>query len=697
MTHQNIGKLLNPQSLAIAGPNDKNNAGAQALANARASGFSGPIYPINPNYELLQGLKCYPSLSAVPTVPDTLVVAVPTLGAMKLLREAESVGVPSIVFFNGGFLDSGNEAGHERHNELMTIAGRAGMAVAGPNCMGLLSRRKRFDSSFIPQPRPEFIDGISIVSQSGGLLNAFVELATNRGIGFNYLISSGNEAVLSTADYLEWLTNDRATNTIVCVIEGLKDGARFRSVLEQATRQKPVVILKLGRSDAGQSVVMAHTGSLAGSDATFAAMCAQCGSVLVDTVDAALETAAMFNKVPLPQGDRVVMFSGSGGATALATDLASGLGLKFNPLAADTNARLQEIFQVERPFINPFDVGAYPLFVKDNGMQRCLEVLSADDTIDLIGCVLIVQRDLQPIHKAVFSQMAAAASKAKRPIVLISEMTSHWRDTPPDLGVYATGSLQEGLVALRGLADYAAYRRRVANLATPPIKVATPVPKSGRGILTEFESKKLLGQAGMPVTREVLTQTIDQAIAAAIDIGFPVALKVQSPNLMHKTDAGALALNISNELDLRLAFQRLVANAGDSGIDGLLLQEMVHDGVEFLLGMHRDAVLGPVVVLSPGGVFVELFEQSATLRLPPFGADVAESMIDESNAARRLLGGFRSHPPADRDALVRLICEFSVFVVGVGEHVASIDLNPVLVLPRGNGVMIVDAAIEFTK
>ena len=695
MNPENIRKLLNPRSLAICGPNDKNNVGAQALANAIASGFSGPVYPINPNYETLQGLRCYPSLAVLPEVPDTVIVAVPTQGAMKILHEAAAIGVPSLIFFNGGFADAGNEAGRRRHQELMEVVDRTGMAVAGPNCMGLLSRRKRFDSSFVPQPRPGHVDGISVVSQSGGLLNAFVELATNRGIGFNYLISSGNEAVINTADYLEWLADDADTKVIVCVIEGLKQGPRFRAVLERATRRKPVVIVKLGRSEAGQSAVMAHTGSLAGSDATFAAMGGQCGAVLVETVDAALETAAMFIKVPTPQGGRTVLFSGSGGATALATDLASQLGLKFNPLSTGTNARLQEIFEVERPFINPFDVGAYPLFLKNNNMERCLEVLAADDTIDLIGCVLVVQRDLLPMHKNVFDQMAAVAANVNKPIVLIAEMTSHWRDAPPDLGVHTTGSLHDGLIALRALVDYAAYRRRPAATVSAAANVAVPVPENGRAILTEFESKKVLGRAGLPVTREILARTADEAVSAAADIGFPVALKVQSPDLMHKTDAGALALGIGDEKEIRAAFERLIANAGRSRIDGILVQEMVEGGVEFLLGMHRDAVLGPVVVLSPGGIFVELFEQSAALRLPPFGAEVAESMIDEFAAARRLLDGFRGRPPADRAALVRLICDFSAFAAGVGEHVASIDLNPVSVLPRG--VKIVDAAIEFTR
>jgi acetyltransferase len=533
-------------------------------------------------------------------------------------------------------------------------------------------------------------------------VNAFIELATNRGIGFNYVISSGNEAVLNTQHYLDWLADDPETKVIVSVIEGVKDGARFRAALERATRRKPVVVLKLGRSEAGRVAVMAHTGSLAGSDETFKALCIQCGAVLVDTVDAALETAAMLLKVPLPKGDRMVIFSGSGGATTLATDIASGLGLKFLPLTASTNARMQQIFEVPKPFINPFDVGAYPLLARGNNMKDCLETLVADETVDLIGCVLIVQRDLLPIHKRVFDQMAAVVPNTSKPIVLIAEMASHWRDLPSDLGVYTTASLQEGLVALRGLADYAAYRRRLPaeTKAGNVRRTAVPAPTDGRVALTEFESKRVLAEAGLPITREELVKTADEAVAAATRIGFPVALKVQSPDLMHKTDVGALALDLKNGAEVRAAFERLFENVteravGRPRIDGLLVQEMVADGVEFLLGMHRDPALGPVVVLSPGGVFVELFENSAALRLPPFGADVAQSMIRDAVAAERLLGGFRGRPTADRAALARLVCDFAAFVAGVGEQVKAIDLNPVMVLPAGRGVRIVDAAIEI--
>jgi acyl-CoA synthetase (NDP forming) len=697
MSHPNLAKLLSPRSVAIVGPNDKGNTGARALKNVISSGFTGPIYPVNPNYDTLEGRKCYPALTALPEVPDSVIISVPVAGALNVVREAEAISTPSIVLFCDGFIDLGTEEGARRNAELMAIIERTGMAVQGPNCMGTLGRR--YSSTFGRGPDAVKSGDISIVSQSGGLINAFIELGNSRAIGFNTLISGGNEAVLNAADYLEWLADDPETKVIICIVEGVKNGARFRAALAKAARAKPVVILKLGRSEAGQRATVAHTGSLAGNDPVFAALCRRCGAALVDTVDEALETAAMFTRVPLPHGDNIVMFSTSGGATVLTTDLAAKLNYRFPPLPAKTNHEMQRIFEVEKNFINPFDVTAQPRLARGNNMTRCLEALLADDTFDLIGCVLIIQRDQGGANQHLLDQTKLVAARASKPIILFPEATMHWREEPVDPGVHVASSLSDGLVALRALLDYAAFRRTLASVPSdnrPQVQHAT-FP-GNRQMLTEFESKRLLAAAGLPVTREELVHTADEAVAAARRIGFPVALKVQSPELMHKSDVGALALGLTGDEDVRCTFQRLASDVSrrrpDARIDGVLVQEMVSDGVEVLLGMKRDSSFGPVVVVNPGGVFVELFEDAAQLGFPPLCADEAEDMVRRSHALERLLGGFRGRPIADRAALVKLIADFAHFVEELGDDVVAVDLNPVIVRPRGRGVTIIDAAIE---
>jgi acetyltransferase len=700
MAHPHLAKLLDPRSLAVVGPNDKGNVGARTLRNAIALGFPGKLYPVNPNYESIEGLTCYPSLAALPEVPDAVAISVPIKGALPVLGEAEAAKIPAVVFFSEGFSDAGTPIGMDRHRDLLAIAARSGMAISGPNSMGIFSLQRRYAATFVNFPAGLRTGGISVMSQSGGLINALLELGRNRGLGFNYLISAGNEAVVNAADYLEWLAEDPDTKVIVACIEGIKDGGRFRAALERATRVKPVVVLKLGRTQEGQRATMAHTGSLAGADPAFRALCAQCGAVVCDTLDALLEAAAMFLDVPLPRGENIVLFSTSGGATVLTTDLGVAEGLAFPPLAPATNAAIQRILEVDRPFTNPFDVVGNPRLVKGTNMRQCLETFLADETVDFIGCVLVMQRDASPGRQKLLDQVQAVMPTAAKPIVLIPEMTMHWMEAPPDAGCHVSSTLQDGLVAIRGLMDYASYRRRLANGANAR---ATPAPisitRDGRSVLTEYESKTLLRDAGLPVTREELALSADGAATIAKRIGFPVALKVQSPELMHKTDAGGLILRLANEAQVRDAYAQLMtamaALRPAPAIDGVLVQEMIADGVEFLLGMHRDPILGPVVVLSAGGVFVELFENAATMRLPPFDIVEAEAMVRHSKIAEKLIAGFRGRPKADRAALVTLVAEFGAFVERLGDDVAAVDLNPVMLRPEGRGAVIVDAAIEF--
>lgn len=699
MTHPNLTKLLSPRSVAIVGPNDKGNPGARALQNIINVQFEGAIYPVNPNYESLDGRKCYPSLAALPEVPDLVVSAVPVAGAMKVVHDAASVGAPAMVLFCDGFIDLGTPEGTRRTDELKAIAARTGMAVQGPNCMGAMSLAHRFSSTFGKPPQAIKKGAISIVSQSGGLINAFLELGNSRALGFNYLISGGNEAVVNAADYLEWLARDPQTQVIICIVEGVKDGRRFRAALEFAARAKPVVVLKLGRSEPGQRATLAHTGSLAGSDAIFAALCAQSGATLVETVDAALETAAMFTRVPPPRGDNIVIFSTSGGATVLTTDLAAKLDLRFPPLPEKTNLEMQSIFEVPKNFINPFDVTAQPRLARGNNMTRCLETLLADETFDLIGCVLIIQRDQVGGNQKLLDQVRVVAATASKPIILFPEATMHWDDAPVDPGVHVASSLSDGLIALSGVIKRAQFlrKRAAAPLASP--QVPPPLwPDEKRRVLTEFESKQCLADAGLPITREALARSADEAVAAARRIGFPVALKVQSSDLMHKSDVGGLRLGLTGEEEVRHVYQKLLSEVSgrepSAVIDGVLVSEMVSDGVEVLVGMKRDPGFGPVVIVSPGGVLVELFEGASQIHLTPVTEADAESMIQRSAPIGKLLAGFRGRPPADRTALVNFIVDFARFVEGLSDDIGAIDLNPVMVLPQGRGVTIVDAAIE---
>lgn len=700
--HPNLKYLLRPSSMAIVGANDRGNVGARTIENAKQLGFGGAIYPVNPKYQEIDGLICYPSLADLPERPDQVVVAIPIPAALDVVKAAAAAGVPAAVVFSEGFSDAGTPRGLDLDKALKDVARTHGMAVSGPNSMGLMSLHGHVGATFMRLPKNLKAGNISVVSQSGGLINALTELGRNRGTGFHYLLSAGNESIIDGADYLRWLADDDDTRVIISIVEGVKRGPEYREALAYATRRKPVVVLKLGATNLGQRATMAHTGSLAGSHDTFRAMCAQAGAILVDDIDSLLDVAMMLESAPEPQGDRVVIFSTSGGATVLSTDIGVGAGLHFPPLGDATNAALQDILEVSRPFGNPFDVVGNPRIVKGDNMRRCLQTLIADDGVDVIAFVLVLQRQASAQRTHLLNQISEMAAASAKPIVVIPEMTAHWDDLPPDIGTPVAGSLRGGLRALKALVDYGTYRRRVAphrdggdahSDAFAP--VAFP---EGRSVLTEHESKSLLKDTGFSVPEGRLVEDAAAAVSAAAAIGYPVSVKVQSPDLLHKTEAGALRLNLRNGAEMLAACEELARNlrqrAPEARIDGLLVEKMVATGVEAFVGMYRDAVLGPVVIVGPGGTLVELMGDALSRRLPPFSREDAEAMIHESTALEKLLSGYRGAPPADRDALVDLVERFGRLALAAGPQVAAIDLNPVFVLPRGQGTVVVDASFE---
>jgi acyl-CoA synthetase (NDP forming) len=681
-----LDKLLRPQSMAVIGASDRNNVGGRVVKGALDLGYQGRLYPVNPRYETAQGLKCYPSLAALPEVPDCVVMSVPASAAMPILPEVEASGIPAMVFLSEGFTDAGTAEGLERNDILLAMAARSGMTISGPNSAGMVGLKGGYNAAFVNFPRDLKAGPISIVSQSGGLNNAVLELGRNRGFGFNYILSAGNEIIVNSADYIDWLADDPDTGVIINILEGVKDGPAYRAALERAARIKPVVVLKLGRSEAGQRATLAHTGSLAGEDRVFRAICHQSGAIVVDSLDQALETANVLLRAPLPTGERVLVFSTSGGASVLSGDLGSAAGIAFPLIGEATNAGLQEILEVGRPFPNPMDVTGSPRISKGDNMTRCLNLMLADPDIDAIGFVMVLQRDEGANRKILMSQMEAVAKTADKPIVLISEMAWHWNDLPDDIGLPIAATLNDGMVAFRALFDYAAFRRRVTGEAMEP-PAAIEVPPV-RPVLTEFESKKILAGAGLPVTREDLALSLEDAAAMAERIGYPVALKAQSPELLHKSDAGAIRLGVADEAQLRAAYGELAALPD---LDGILIQEMVARGAEFLLGMHWDETFGPVIAFGPGGIFVELIGEAA-LAVPPLRRGDGDALLVAAPAAKRLVEGFRGLPAADRQALAGLIERFAVFVSATHGQLAAVDINPLTVLPGGQA-KVVDASI----
>src|SRR5882672_7748474 len=696
-----IQALLRPRAIALVGVSAKGGAGANILRSGQRFGFAVPTWPVNPNATEIDGQRCFKSLAELPGVPDCVIIALPADAVHNVVAQAAALGVRGVYVVSEGFADAANELGRERQAKLAALARSANIALAGPNCMGVASLHYRFAVTMADIPGAAAAGGVSFVSQSGGLLNSVAELATNRGIGINYLISSGNEAVLEMADYIEFLADDESTRVIACVMEGAKNGRRFRAAVERAARKKPLVVLKLGRSAFGQRATLAHTGTLAGRHEACAALFRQNGVALVDSIDALVETAALFDLAPMPQGDRVVMMTVSGGATSLIGDLGEAAGLNFPPITEATNTRIQKILGVERAFGNPLDTVGLPRLRRDGNISAVVQALLDDNGVDAIGLVLGMRGDGWDSHQELVDRLAAATKDAnkgaRKPLMVVSFMsnslTRHWRGYAQANGLPLVEDLERGLKAVRQLIDYAAFRRSPERRTLAPAQAVT-LPQAR--VLTEAQSKKILGAAGLPVTREALARDPSEAVRLAAEIGGAVVLKVQSGDIAHKSDIGGVHLGARTAAEVEAAARKVFDNARrncpGATIDGILVQEMVEDGVEFILGMTYDETFGPMVVCGAGGVTVEVFKDAAVL-LPPFSAEEARAAIRSLKVAK-LLDGFRGAPPRDLDALVDCCVRFGDFVGATDGQYAAIDLNPILVCARGRGVRIADALME---
>ncbi|MDC0033252.1 acetate--CoA ligase family protein [Alphaproteobacteria bacterium] len=691
-----LDALLTPRCAAIVGASPRQNVGGRIFRNMIRCGFTGNLFPINPGYTELSGTVCYPNFDDLPETPDCVAIAVPFSNVFEPLEAAARIGVKAAVVVAEGFADAATDEGQSRQARLSDIANRYGMAISGPNSMGLVGLKAGLGAAFTNLPDGLVTGGVSLVSQSGGLLNATVELGHNRTIGFNYLLSGGNEAVVTSADYINWLADDPGTTVIMNILEGARDGRRYREAIARATTKKPLVLLKLGRTDAGRSAALAHTGSLAGENAAYEALARDYPIAIVRTIDEMIETAKLFDRLPPPCGDRVFLFSVSGGATVLAGDLARDAGINLSPIGTATNIAFQKILEIDHPFQNPMDVVGVPRLTKADNLTRCLDVLLADDNFDAIAFVMVAQRNISENHQVMHNQYEAVMARATKPIVMISEMNWQPADRPAINAPYIAGTLDHGLLALRRLIDYAAYQKMGmtrSDHAVPTTPLTLPVTE--RTALTEVECAAILAPLGLPFARHALAANAIEAVEKATKIGFPVALKIVSPDIAHKTELNGVRLDLPDPEAVGRAYHDLIDTVAgklpEAEVDGVIVQEMIAEGFEMILGVTLDDQFGPLVIVGAGGKLTELIQDRA-IGFAPLTHSAANKMIGDLRITK-LLNGYRGGAKLDRNALANTLVILSEIAARTDGQIASIDLNPVMVLPEGKGVRIVDALI----
>lgn len=696
LAEKGASAIFNPRSIAIVGAStEPSKTGGRPVYMLQKHGFAGAIYPVNPKVDQVQGLPAFASLDALPVVPDLVLVAVPGAAAVAALEQAAALGVGAAIVLSAGFAESGAE-GEALQQRVTEIARQSGMRIVGPNCLGAVGVRARAIGTFsiaLEQEMPKE-GGISIVSQSGNIGSAALGLLADSGVGLARFIATGNEADVQASDAIGWLADDDETRVILCCLETCRDGPRLTDALARAfAAGKTVVVLKIGTSEAGQKAALSHTGGMAGSDRVFDAVFAKYGAVRVRSLEELVEVGAAADTIGarrIGSQPSAALIAASGGFGVMMADAASANGIDVNPLSDDAQARIHSFLPLAAT-ANPVDATAQ-MSANPDVLESLLDAVMADDA-NTVVCLMLAMAMGIPRLRSVYTDVLARIS-ARYPQKTLAACISGPVDAVADLRAMGIACFPSIDATMRGLA---ALGRIEHARRYPPAHAGAvqPAPLTESATRNEAGAKAALSAAGLPFLKEAVARSADEAARAAEDLGGALAMKILSPDIQHKSDIGGVALNVAGPDQARAAFERVTAaaarHAPEARIDGVLIAPMVSGGTELILGTVTDPFFGPVVMVGLGGIFAEIFQDSA-LRLAPVTDDQALEMLRELKAFA-LLDGARGRPPADVQAAAQAVAALSRFAVRHADTVAEIDINPLLVRESGQGAIALDALI----
>ncbi len=678
--------VLKPRNVAIIGASERAAWPRTIYGQLKTSGFAGRIYPVNPRQTEVWGEKCYPDLASLPERTDHALVIVPAPAVIDVLESGVKAGLKSCTVYAGNIGEGTNPEVVARGVALRELVERTGLAVNGPNCMGGNSLRERF----FGYPNPELISlpigNVSMISQSGGTLQFLAQSAAARGVRFSTLFSSGNEIDLDLADFVNFLVDDEHTKVIALFIEGIRRPQVFmRAAARALAAAKPIVAIKTGKSQKSREASMSHTGAIAGDYEVFQAMCERYGIVACDSLDDMVETLLAFEPCRWPKGNRVGWVTTSGGTVDLLFDYIEEIGGTTAPeFSADVKASIRHLVPAELAIKNPLDAGIPT--TDANAAEMCIKVAN-DPGIDMLAWAQVLPSGKRQPDAGIIKTILASTDK---PVIAFGRMQYMFEPQALEfqdaVGFPFLQALPPTIRALGGLAFYGA---RVGRGIEP-----LPAPK---GVAASIGGEALaasLARHGVTAPNSGLARTPAEAAALASGIGYPVALKIVSPQFSHKTEIGGVKLNLRSAAEVEGEATALAAgmraHAPGAGIDGFLVQEMAR-GVEVIVGARNDPMYGPVLLLGAGGVLVELVKDIAFRLLPLTEADV-HAMLGELKIAK-LLAGWRGAPAADIDALVRAVVGLGDFFLVHRHLIDDIEINPIIVLPRGEGVRAVDTRV----
>jgi len=687
-----IHAMLHPRNIVLVGATDKPGNYAERIWNNLIKyKYEGGLYPINAKRDAVWGVTCYKDFASLPEKPDHVLVLVPARFAVQVVREAAAAGARSATIVTSGFSELQDEESQRLAAEMQAAVRETGLAVTGPNCLGNLSAGEKLFTNIDDRVVTMEPGAVAIAGQSGAIVMAIRQALEDRGVGVGYMVTTGNEAGLETADLVAYFAADPSIRVIVVYLEGVRNTKVFRDACKAARAAgKPVIALKLGASEGGRAAAMAHTGALAGSIETFDAISSREGVIRVRGLDELLETTECFVHAELPKGNRLAAVSLSGGKRGLLIDAFYSAGLNFAPLSKDASDKLAAMLGPGSIVGNPLDAG-FAAVVDPSVYMKSIKVMIDDPDTDI---VIIdsefpkAPHELRERNIRVVNDMAGAASK---PVVYISAMsvgftehTKALRKSVPNIAVMQ--GMDRAVGAIKALIDYAALDKNVPDLvssSTAPARalLERTLKNASSAALDEVASKKLLKAYGIPISKEAIAQTAAEAAAIAKKIGFPVVAKVVSPDILHKSDIGGVVLNLGSVAEVTKAFNDITARVkklkSKPKLEGVLIAQQVKADLELVVGASLDAEMGPVVLFGTGGIDIELMKDVA-LAGAPIDANEAKKLIGRTKAGVKIRG-YRGKPALHEVSAVRALVGLSNLIADANGRIASIDVNPFLI------------------
>ncbi len=701
--------LVSPRSIAVVGAtNRRGSIGLSIFRNLIEAPYQGILYPVNRKARSVQGVKAYPTLSDIPDDVDMAVIIVPADYVPSTVEEASRKGVKACTVITAGFKEVGGD-GVRREDELKALARAHGIRLLGPNCLGIINTHDtvRMNASFARvMPKK---GNIALVSQSGAMCLAILDFAAGRNMGFSKSVSIGNKADVNEIDFLRYLKDDPETDVIIMYLEDIVDGRAFMEIAREITFNagKPIFALKVGRSEEGARAAASHTGSLAGSDASYDAILMQSGIQRVEGVSDLFDYAQAFSMQPLPKGNRIAIITNSGGPGIMATDALIRPGLKLANLSEMTRKKLMEHLPTTASVANPVDVigdagwdryeAAVRYTLMDEGVDGAIVILTPAATAEIMETAQIVPRVAKEIEKPILCSFMG--------LVDVSEGVRYLEQNgiPNFAFPEAAARTMAAMVSYREkLEPQRRKKRGVWRLLEDPQRVSgiirDKLEDSGSYHMPEREANEILRCYGFPLLKSRLVREFSEIEEAVKTIGFPVVMKIDSPNIIHKSDAHGVQVNIRTIARAQVAFEKIIENAKQynpsARINGVLIEQMAGTGLEVILGASRDPKFGPICMFGLGGVFVEALKD-VTFRLAPMWQSSAENMV-RSIKAYQVLKGIRGNPPSDIKAVTLCLLRLSAMVSNHPE-IKELDINPLIVYPKGKGCAVADSRIILSR